>query len=1252
LPSGDLFVAGGTAKYDIDASPAHAKYHHFTGTKSAIVFDWQSEVWRPALPMAEGRWYPTCITLADGRVMVLGGHASENSPLHENTLVDIFDPANGSWPARFATNPPLEDTGGLPGKILGVIPYDPMVYYPRLHQLPDGRVFCSTALRVSDARRTRTIEIAGRTTADLGPPPLFGDDPGRPLNIYARSAFTSVLLPLAPPGYDARVLICGQQQPYYFEPRNAFRGWSDAGQRVAPADTIRAYATGVILPDATVLVVGGATSERLPFFAGGTDSSAVHFAERYLPQTGAWEQLAESAIPRVYHSVALLLADGRVWVAGSDHDSDRNRGGIRSDDPTNGDARELRIEVYSPPYLFSVDDQGMAVPAVRPSIGTLLTGAGHDQLLRVPTPDWRDITAAHLVRCGSATHAFNPDQRLIVLPITERADDSVTVRMPPNGAVAPPGYYLLFILNAAGTPSVGRFVRISAEYPLAEVYLGRPLTVTDVPDIPVGADTTTKLATVWDLGTLDVGQTRRALLRCKNVGTGELRIYGPEFSGDFTPTDVPGSPLLGFPDRPKNVEVNIWGSPAQPGGFAELELNFTPGETGSHTGLLWIHTSAPDLAAFAITLRANVTGFAVEVAAAVPPEPAVVKFGQVTVGATAFRYITVRNRGTLDAVVSDLFIAGDTAFTVPPVIPDRLVPAGGTRNFSVAFSPQTVGEEHAVLTVLAESTPAPARFTRRLTIGVDGEGTGARITPFPDHLSFGPQRIRTASSPQTVTLRNEGSGPLHIAGIALTSDWVLSAALPATEIPPGDQIEVGVVFRPGHSGSLAGTLVVDSNAPGAPVTVALDGTGVVAPIAVLAPAALAFGDQPVGTHGLAQTVTLINDGAADLHVTNVSLAGVQAADYQIATDRCSGTAIPPEGRCSVDVVFAPATLGTLSAELRFQDDAAGSPRTIALTGTGSAPRVVTLNPTALSFPGQPLGTRSDPQRITLTNNGADPLTVASVTVTGTAATDFAVEQTCGSAPLPPGDSCVIDVTFQPSAVGLREASIAITGSASSSPQAIPVTGNGIGPVVTFEPPSISFPSQPVGTFSEHVDVLLTNTGNSDVGIAAIAVTGDFRYEHSCGSTLGPGAFCRIRVIFMPAQPGARTGELQVTDSVGTIYSAPLDGVGVSPQLALSSASVMFGEQAVGVASGPQSVRLTNIGTGPLIVTQTQVTGGESGEFIEDIDGCTGSVLYPSESCTISIRFAPTSLGKHGSTLLISTNAQDSPHEIRLTGTGV
>jgi hypothetical protein len=197
----------------------------------------------------------------------------------------------------------------------------------------------------------------------------------------------------------------------------------------------------VLLPDGTVLVVGGSRSSN--------DTDAVLTAERYDPAADQWEALATAAVPRLYHSVALLLPDGRVWTCGSNHDCKQS---FHDVPPTRPDNRELRMELFSPPYLF----RGPR-PSILSAPNTVTCGSD----IEVKTPEAVHVNRVALLRCGSVTHAFDSDQRFVELPVRHRHGNRLTVDAPPNTAVAPPGYYMLFVVDRHGIPSSARLLRVA-----------------------------------------------------------------------------------------------------------------------------------------------------------------------------------------------------------------------------------------------------------------------------------------------------------------------------------------------------------------------------------------------------------------------------------------------------------------------------------------------------------------------------------------------------------------------------------------------------------------------------------------------------------------------------------------------------------------------------------------------------------------------------------------------------------------------
>jgi Kelch motif len=185
-----------------------------------------------------------------------------------------------------------------------------------------------------------------------------------------------VLLPLLPMNnYRARVLVTKAPQPRILDLGASTPGWQDTSAHAMPGAPWRYHATSVLLADGSVLVVGGLSN---PY----SNASAHYTPERFDPVSGTWTTVANASAPRVYHSVALLLPDGRVWAAGSDHGAGN---------------REMRMEVSSPPYLFW---------GPRPRINQAPATISPGGTFTMKSPDARRLTSIALIRCGSSTHAF------------------------------------------------------------------------------------------------------------------------------------------------------------------------------------------------------------------------------------------------------------------------------------------------------------------------------------------------------------------------------------------------------------------------------------------------------------------------------------------------------------------------------------------------------------------------------------------------------------------------------------------------------------------------------------------------------------------------------------------------------------------------------------------------------------------------------------------------------------------------------
>jgi hypothetical protein len=392
---GRCLIIGGTSQYD-----------PFYGESKTTVFDPLVEKFSQMQYMAHGRWYATGIVLPDARIMTFSGYTETGAV---NNQVEFYTVGSG-WSSPLTA------------------PYSPNLY-PWLHVLPDGCVFNSGASTNSNmfkpSTQTWMVNIAKTSTG-----------------LY-RKYGSSVLLPLLPPNYAARVMILGGGVPNatatteiidFSKPTPA---WVRMGDMPSGA---RVEGNSVLLPNGKLLVQGGSRVDN-------DGSTATLGADLFDPATGTWSSTTPGGagfaiFARMYHSVALLLPDATVATAGSN--------------PQRG-TWDNHIEIYSPAYLFNADGS----PATRPIITDAPLGIGYNSVpFTVQTPDAANIRSVVLVKPGSDTHGFDMEQRLLGLTFTA-SSGALTVNAPPNSNLAPPGYYLLFVLNQAGVPSVARFVQVS-----------------------------------------------------------------------------------------------------------------------------------------------------------------------------------------------------------------------------------------------------------------------------------------------------------------------------------------------------------------------------------------------------------------------------------------------------------------------------------------------------------------------------------------------------------------------------------------------------------------------------------------------------------------------------------------------------------------------------------------------------------------------------------------------------------------------
>jgi hypothetical protein len=387
----------------------------YQGTNKAYTFDPRTEQWSALPNMNQSRWYPTLTPLSDGHVLTVAGLNGVGQVL--SGLSEEFDPRTNTWIDRGQT----------------LTQYFPT--YPALFETATPR------------RMVYTGANAGYGPATAGRTPGFWD--------IDTNAFTPIpglrqpdLMETAGsawigPVQDQRLAVVGGGgvgESSLSTPRIDFLDLKNPTPRFTPGPDLAEgtrYPNLVNLPDDTTLITNGSRDYR------GKGATNNHLASVLDPRTNSLRTMADPRVGRDYHSEALLLPDGRVLVAGSDPlFDDRNN--------TVPGTFEQRIEVFTPPYLY----QG-----ARPTIGSVPPTMPRGTTVDVPTPDASRIRSARLIRTATATHVTTVDMRSVALDLRPGAR-GVSVTVPKEAAIVPPGPYMLFLVDDRGVPSEAKIVDV------------------------------------------------------------------------------------------------------------------------------------------------------------------------------------------------------------------------------------------------------------------------------------------------------------------------------------------------------------------------------------------------------------------------------------------------------------------------------------------------------------------------------------------------------------------------------------------------------------------------------------------------------------------------------------------------------------------------------------------------------------------------------------------------------------------------
>lgn len=463
LPDGRLLIGGGTSTFPVGGDP-HAHGLSFGGHKRCWIYNPSENEWVEAAEMLPepgeesggGRWYPTLTTLGTGEVIAFFGHPHLEDSRHRNTIAEKYNAIGDYWTGL----PQMADPTRWPlGGDEDVLPPEGVppervrhLFYPRCFQLPDGNLFFATGMPVTDEL------VYHSTLYDPGTGDYVGETINEPGGYSDNWRYPCCLLPLLPEeNYRARVFFAGRSSAKRIDLGAANPSWQTAGSRELTIDDPnnpgteinpnRIHGMAVLLPTGEVCSIGGVhrVNEEIGTLQAEIYDPGINWTLGDYSGTQSWStDASEAKHARNYHSVALLLPDGSIWIGGG---NTNGRNGNPDSDVTLSDGTEKKlgikeIEIYDPPY--------MAEPG-RPNLFGAPSAISYGQRFEASVNSGVTVQRAALIRFGSATHGSNYDQRYVGLEF-DQDGAALFLNAPPNGNVAPPGFYMLWVVDDDDKP--------------------------------------------------------------------------------------------------------------------------------------------------------------------------------------------------------------------------------------------------------------------------------------------------------------------------------------------------------------------------------------------------------------------------------------------------------------------------------------------------------------------------------------------------------------------------------------------------------------------------------------------------------------------------------------------------------------------------------------------------------------------------------------------------------------------------------
>lgn len=848
----------------------------------------------------------------------------------------------------------------------------------------------------------------------------------------------------------------------------------------------------------------------------------------------------------------------------------------------------------------------------------------------------------------------------------------------------------------------------------------------------VSGDVTPSATDATDYGAADIltGSTSRTYT-ITNSGSADLNLS--------LPVVVSGAQTAEF------LVSTIPVTPIAAGGSATFSVTFDPNAAGVRSATLTIASDDDDEAfyAFAIegtgTVRPNIGVFGNGVFIAngdVTPTPTDhTDFGTVTVpSGSVTRTFTITNGGSSALTLTQVpTIAGAAAvdFSLSGS-PSLSIPSLSASTFSVLFDPSAAGARRSSITILSDD-PDNGTYTFDVSgsatdpeIVVGGNGVviadGSTTPLLADHTDFGSLDLLAGSLSRTFTITNEGTADLTISqptisGLA-ASEFALITQL-VSPVVPGGITTFEISFDPSGTGARDATVsIVNDDADENPYNFDIRGTGTTEPeVALFGNEVLIvdgdatpstndftyFGSAHAGVETVERLYVITNSGSADLTVISpLVFSGVAAGDFSVVAPPTNN--VVSGGTASFILRFSPSALGARTATVSIANsDADENPYEFDVGGVGAQPDISVLGfgleiPDGDAVPavldGTDFGTldaASDPVTNTfaIVNFGdADLVFNGAVSIGGAAAADFTVVQEPVS-PVAPGANTSVRIAFDPSVIGLRQATVSINNNdADETPYDFAIQGVSVGPEMVLAGNGTEIvdgdttPASADFTDFGATDVLvgavtrtfvITNLGTADLTLSSPVISGaaaaDFALASVPSTVITAGGASSFQVTFDPSAEGVRNATISIgnNDADENPYDFNITAMGTTaPEIGVSGNGVNildgdttpsfsdltdFGGALAGGTPVDRVFTITNGGSAALNVSlPVGITGFAAGDF-SLISAPSGSVA-PGGVTSFTVRFAPTAIGTRPAQLVIvNSDADENPFEFDIVGNG-